>query len=402
MAHMQHADFWRNFVRIHVFLLTVLTGLRSSAFELKPEYRSLSSERGFELMNPRLIDSEYQSDLQTYSTSPWMPGQPRGGVGRLYVSAGSLSATQFDYHLLGELRKRLSPGTRVLFTRVEEQNYEEAFNASMLELEWGTAPFGVSVYGSLSRMKREDDVGVALTYRGARETRFFATLADFTRSDRNDDGDFFDQGSEALVYGFVSRAQIGAQGSEFYIRREAPVSWRSPVLRQQYLYEQTAIGQARTTANMSFRWFVDRKETSVRDLNTDRLRSMLRDRYEVEVRSIDSDGPLIVESGILWVSRHWHDENSRRLTHQNLSPFLWLRFHSGIEVGWETMFFRAFGDLTLASDTIRSEAEESRINLRYRHRFAESGELVLALTADVDRAEGGFFEGGHGQFAVDF
>lgn len=402
MAQLKHADFWRNVVLLHLFLLTVFRGVCSSAFELKPEYRSLSSERGFELMSARLIDSEYQSDLLIYSTSPWMPGQPRGGVGRVYISAGSLSATQFDYHLLGELRKRLSPGTRALFTRVEEQNYEEAFNASVLELEWGTAPWSLSAYGSLSRMKREDDVGLALTFRGARETRFFATLADFTRSDRNDDGDFFDRGSEALVYGFVSRTQSGAQGSEFYIRREAPVSWRSPLLKQQFLYEQTAIGQTRTTANMSLRWFFDRKETSVRDLNTDRLRSMLRDRFEVEVRSIDSEGPLIVESGILWASRHWHDENSRRLTHQNLSPFLWLRFNSGIEIGWETTIFRAYGDMTLASDSLRAEAEESRINLRYRHRYAETGELVLALTADADRADGGFFEGGHGQFVVDF
>ncbi len=384
------------------FLIILFLGVGATAFELRPEYRSLPSERGFELMNPKLIDSEYQSDLLTYSASPWMPGQPRGGIGRIYVSAGSLSATQFDYHLLGEVRKSLSPGTHVSFLRIEEQNYEEAFNTSMLELEWGTSPFSLSVYGSLSRMKRDDDVGLALAMRGERETRFFVTLADFTRSDRNDDGDYFDKGGEAVVYGVVSRRQLGAVGSEWYIRREAPVSWRSPSLRQQYLYEQTAVGFTRTQADSSLRGFFDRKETSIRDLNSDQLRSILRDRIELEMRSIDSDGAVVVESGLLWVARLWHDENSRHLIHQNLSPFLWLRFHSGIELGWETTFFRAFGDLSLASPSLRAEADESRVNLRYRHRFVENGELILALTADADQAEGGVFEGGHGQFVVDF
>jgi hypothetical protein len=127
-----------------------------------------------------------------------------------------------------------------------------------------------------------------------------------------------------------------------------------------------------------------------------------------------------LEAGIAWVGRRWEDGQSRKLIHENLMFFFDWRPSavseaeiknlgeaiSGPEIGLETTRFAKHGDASLGSPTTRDLAWESRLNSRYRWVFEKDGErigeLSLALTFDVDRTEGGFFEGGHGQFQISF
>jgi hypothetical protein len=74
----------------------------------------------------------------------------------------------------------------------------------------------------------------------------------------------------------------------------------------------------------------------------------------------------------------------------------------GFELGIEATKFETLGDRSLGSATVRTDAIESRLNGRYHLTFENGATLSLALTFDVDRAEGGAFEGGHGKFETTF
>ncbi|MDX9731427.1 MAG: hypothetical protein RBT63_06630 [Bdellovibrionales bacterium] len=384
-----------------------------------------------ELMSPAIVDSEYQSDLLTYALSPLDHWRLRYATAKLersgsfFLSAGSLSATQFDFKLRAELIAPLGQGPLsddivFRFLRTEDQNYEENSNHSIFELHARLAKsdFWVSAFGELTRAKKEDDVGFTLAHRseqgeGLRVLRVGVTTADFTRTERNDAGDKFADGTDPVVWTFGYESFAADLYRELYVRYEQPVHWQDRTASQTYVYSHAVIGGSwiwreheSSVRFRSLRWQWDSKETSLLTHATDSYASRFRERHEVEWRAGHPlslwGGRFSWEWGLSWVARHWRDEAAQRLTHQNLLPFLWFKHASGAEIGWETTFFRAYGFMGLASPSLRQVAEESRLNARYRYRFSERGEVSLALTLDVDRAEGGAFEGGHGQFTLVF
>ena len=381
------------------------------------EYRSIQTERGFELLDPSPIDSEYQSDLLTYAVSPedFLKFSERR---HFYLSAGSLSATQFDFQLRAQIEEELSSGLVFKFLRTEHENYEEAIRSSVVELQARLSESAVwfAAYGTLARLKKEDDVGFAFLWRRPktenenRELRLFVTFADFTRSERNDTGDFF-VGAGPVALGLKWVRESTNLYRELLIRRESSLEWRDPSSNRSYTYGHHAIsGFLRRIDSgnwLSLRWQWDRKHTGVLTLDTAANVTgrdyVDRDRQQVELRRhLVIDDLWSTQFGALWVARQWREENSRELLHQNLSPFFSVRFGPGVELGIEATKFEALGDLSLGSATVRTEAIESRLNGRYHFAFENGATLSLALTFDIDRAEGGAFEGGHGKFQTTF
>lgn len=407
---------------LHFFSVLIFVGFASTShgFEIDGEYRSISTERGFELIDPKNIDSEYQSDLTTYSTTPadvLLFNQTR----HFSISAGSLSATQFDFQLRAQFIEELSPKLTFKFLRTEQENYEEAANSSVVELEAQVleSPIWISVYGSLSRMKKEDDVGLAIQWRNGSESvlRVFASQPDFTRSERNDLGDFF-VGQGPMVSGLKWTIKNERLVNELLLRQEQAVQWRDPNSSRDYLYENRVVSGMHILRDMnsddsspggwsSFRWQVDQKHTGVSTLgagNQVTSRDTFdRERQEFELRRNTPLGSeAAAEFGAVWMARRWRDENFKELFHQNLGIFVNVIFASGWDIGVEATKFEALGDLSLGSSTIRTDAIESRLNTAYRFQFKNQATLKLALTFDLDRAEGGVFEGGHGQFQTTF
>lgn len=391
---------------------------QSIAFELDGEYRSIPTERGFELMDPAPIDSEYQSDLLTYAVSPQdllKFSEPR----HFFLSAGSLSATQFDFQLRAQIEEELNPGLFFKFLRTEHENYEEAVRSSVVELQTrlGESALWFAAYGTLARLKKEDDVGFAFLWRRPskedekQQLRLFLTFADFTRSERNDTGDFF-AGTGPMVIGLKWMRESSNVYRELLIRRESSIDWRDPNSSRSYTYgHQTVAGFVRRNDLgenwFSLRWQWDRKHTGLATLDTAGAvtgRDLVdRDRQQFELRRNHAlNDSWKLQFGGLWVARQWREENGRELFHQNLSPFLSVRNENGIELGIEATKFEALGDLSLGSATVRTEAVESRLNGRYHFEFENGATLSLAMTFDIDRAEGGAFEGGHGKFQTSF
>lgn len=423
---------------LRVIFLVFVAPQSSLAFEIDSEYRSIPTDRGFQeirdSVSPNLIDSEYQSDLLTYTDSPFTVGYEisslleaegsteRQSSGFFDTSAGSLSATQFDFRLRAKFISALTEDLRFLFLRTEHENYEEQSSTSIVELQYRLKDrFWLSAYGSLARMKREDDAGFALTWRDqdagqTREARLYVSFPDFTRSERNDAGDRFQ--SNPSVLGWKSTRVRSDLFRSIEIRRESPVSWRDAT--EGLEYEMTLLSYKRVAPNWTLRAQLDRKRAAKQTFDVNgavasedgltRFREQLEWRRRVRR----------LEAGIAWTGRRWEDGQSRKLMHENLMFFFDWRpsailaeevknlgeTTAGPELGIETTRFAKYGDSSLGSATTRDLAWESRLNSRYRWVFEKNGERVgelsLALTFDIDRAEGGLFEGGHGQFQMSF
>lgn len=378
-----------------------------------------------QLADPRLIDSEYQSDIEAYAESP-LRRSFLNNKNFFSVSAGSLSATQFDSRLQAQLKTQLSDRYEFRFHRVEHENYEEALRASLIELAYRLdQEWWLSAYGSLERFKKEDDLGVALIWRQqdaftsgasndsssphetlAQEFRLFATQVDFTRSERSDSGDTFAQGKAPWSFGYVYRTP----NLENYLRRESKTEWISPADDRRMTHEKTAFGHTQRDSNRkhAVRLFADRLTQSLTTISSATTRSLRRDRLEAEYRrrySLEATGSQI-EVGLSWVRREWQNELDARMIHTQTSPLIsWLE--NGDSPGWEIAYggtwFRASEDLSLGAANLKSAAWESRLNLRRLIAFDTRGRLELALTFDLDGGgEFGTFEGGHGQFVVEF
>lgn len=166
----------------------------------------------------------------------------------------------------------------------------------------------------------------------------------------------------------------------------------------------------RVTDKTSFRVQLDRKRVTKNTFDASGVvtakEGLVRERSEVEWRRRLQ--VVSVEGGAAWVVRRWEDVLGRKLTHENLMFFMDWRpwVVAGPEFGLEATRFARHGDASLGSLTTRELAWESRLNTRYRWVFQKDdrplAELSVALTFDLDRAEGGVFEGGHGQFHLQF
>ncbi len=421
--------------------LVLFLPVTAPAFEIDSEYRSIATERGYagllESLSPKPLDSEYQSDILTYSESPFSllassdisPGNFAAGqervAGIFSTSAGSLSATQFDFRLRAKFARALSDSLRFVYLRSEHENYEEQASASFVELQYQIAGsrLWLAAYGSLARMKREDDVGFAAIWRDPsevlrREHRLYVTFPDFTRSERNDAGDRFQSGPTVIGWKFESQNASGVYRSS-EVRRESDVDWRDSASGIEY--GTTMASFKRVTDRSSFRAQLDRKRIVKNTFDAlgvvSAREGLIREREQLEYRRRTMTQEL--EGGVAWVARRWEDVVGRKLMHENLmfffdwrplpvlsdDPAMW-RPQPGLELGLEATRFAKHGDVSLGSPTTRDLAWESRLNTRYRWVFSRNeetvAELAVALTFDLDRAEGGLFEGGHGQFLMRF
>jgi hypothetical protein len=401
-----------------IAILAFFSSLSAEAFEIDSEYRSIATERGYagllEALQPKPIDSEYQSDILTYSDSPFLVLGSFGESKNIFsTSAGSLSATQFDFRLRAKCAQSLTEDLRFVFLRTEQENYEEQASGSFVELQYRLAQsrLWLAAYGSLARMKREDDVGLALLWRDAegavkREHRVYVTFPDFTRSERNDAGDRFVSNPVSFGWKFESSRDGIYRSSE--VRRESDVEWRDAAAGVEY--GMTMASFQRVTDKTSFRVQLDRKRVTKNTFDASGVvtakEGLVRERSEVEWRRRLQ--VVSVEGGAAWVVRRWEDVLGRKLTHENLMFFMDWRpwVVAGPEFGLEATRFARHGDASLGSLTTRELAWESRLNTRYRWVFQKDdrplAELSVALTFDLDRAEGGVFEGGHGQFHLQF
>lgn len=235
---------------LHVLTAALLAASEAKAFDIFPEFHSLTEIEASGLDNSAIIDSEYQSDAITYMRpSPW-DAEFHAAPMAYDLTFGSFNNTHFLHYDRLKLRKSLLDTLEFRFTYFKERDFDTDQTHAILELVKRLTPaFSVSVYRQPSHFKRENDIGIALLVHlsETHEFRFFNTWVDFTRPEHNDRTDTFITGNEPIVIGFTDRwysPKDAAPGQfvETYLRYESPVRRDFKYDRYEYKYEKFTVG----------------------------------------------------------------------------------------------------------------------------------------------------------------
>lgn len=436
-----------------VFMLVAMTPCR--AFDVFPEFRSLTEAESSRLDDTLLIDSEYQSDVVTYLNPLAWDTDFYRSPSAFDFTLGSLSGQLFLQYSRLKIERRLLTDLLFRFNYFEQRDHDTDQRATILELiKRLNKTFSLSLYGEPSYYKRENDFGVAaLVYPSARhEIRIFHTWVDLTRAEHNDRPDSFVTGNEPRSMGIVGRCtgclgfsreqgqtETGLETTtisrhdedwlQYFVRIETPTRWLFPLDSYEYQYEFYSGGISTRLApptshdlfiNMRFEVsrkierFLPNSDTSTVN-NSGLERQLIESLVSVELPPFSLFGASAVfEPGLGWFHRRWIAVDGAMLEQRNLLPLAWLKFKGRessdgrsdqIHLGYEATFFSSEGDERLRASGSRNWVVEHRGNLRYEIPFEDNALVSLALTADLDALfghGGGFFEGGNGQFRVFF
>lgn len=396
--------------------INVFIALSANAFESLPEYRGLNSREALATDSPQLIDTEYTSDFIVYHRSfYWEPlwwSRPLG----YDLTVGSLGGKEFALNQRVRFTAGLTSQLKFHFYWFEDRDLEDDFTAQILELTyWGAKRFGLAAYGSLSRDKAENDVGLAFLARWSdTEGRLYFTLLDFQRNQRNRATDRWEKGHEPKVIGYVQRS-IQQDGEhvkawrEWSARYEMPTRWRFPDEQKDYEYQKYAL-QARgflQRQENSWAWranWEDKFESAVTPTSAEQTH---RQRLWLQLEEERSLGKPTLRYGLHHLWRRYQGI-VRDATFRHWLPYVWweapeyLTEYGGRQ--WLVGYDVALGWLEKSGNWMAADsdtfAHEHRVNVTHRWRFQQSGEIRALLTFDLDElGSDATWEGGAAQVA---
>lgn len=424
-------------LRLPIAFLLVFLARTCAAFEIFPEYQSLTESEATSLDSTALIDSEYQSDVNTYRWPlEWDP-EFFSRSNAANFTLGSLSNVFFLQNDRVRWQRNLLPTLKFSFIYFQERDLTSDQTHVIAELAQKlTESLRVAIYGEPSHFKRENTAGLALIYLPTPhdEIRLFHSWMHFTRSEHNDRRDYFVEGSEPTTFGFVLRhtawyaKEMSLRWLEVFARRESPTQWRFPQSQSDYTYDAFSTGASaiwefggerkdrlniRLRAGRKFEGFQPLTPASTVTAATLERRN-IEGQISYEFMNLDLfTSKNQIEAGVGWHERRWLSDTGDALDQRNLAPILWWRFpgpargegHDQIALGYDGTVFSADGAAPLASLELKTWTVEHRANFRYTFSFIDAGELGFLLSADLDaafRGSGGLFEGGQGHLKAFF
>jgi len=432
----------------------LLAGLSpGEAFDVFPEFHSLSENEVTELDRTDLIDSEYQSDVITFLPPLRWDADLLTSKRALDLTTGSLSGNFFMQWTRARLKHSLFENLEFRFTYFQQRDWDTDQTHAILELVQRISPaLALSAYGEPSATKRQTDFGLALLINPStgHEIRLFHTWVDVTRASHNDQPDRFSKGKSPVAWGLVGRcedclgrsfergrtdhssegsitlAETDADWLEYHVRIESPTEWSLPQSDLLHTFEHWSTG-------VKARWFYGQGWAFNTRLQASRKKearsplggtsSVTHESYDRRIYeslvSVESPNllwgsiPYKVEPGLGWFERTWQTETVAKLRHNNFTSFVWMKWRgpviedhpSSIDLGYEVTIFQSDMPEPLRAWGLKRRTTEHRLNFRYMIPFRDSAQLSLALTGDPDaatRGEGGLFEGGNAQFRAFF
>lgn len=413
----------------------------AGAYDFDSEYRSITELESFAIDSPKKLDSEYSMNQLSYRLRPqWYaktigwPTAEKSTAAFYQTTTGSLDGSLFFTNSRAQMRSLLQDNFEFRLVHLEDRSYEvdQVHTTAELSARMGeNSNAWISLYGSPSKFKRENDAGLALVSKRIdgnkkHESRLYVTWVDLVRSERSDRGDTFPRGSEPYIIGFVDRGVEGKRITEFAIRTERPLRWKYPALTQDFYYDNWTIsglnvdpdsdGYARIFQiqwDQSRKWIDNFGSSSVEGSFRDRLSLLLAREFN------PTPTPLhYAEFGMEFVTRFWRinegtlgiPSNEKSYWQNVFQPYL--IFHRLIprpkrtdraEIGMIGSYFRDYGDPSVGTADRKEKALEGRLDFRYAWVFSEKAELILAAGFDLDSLfNPGSFEGGNGQFRWEF
>ncbi len=413
--------------RVVLFAL-VFVGLGSSsvggAFELMPEFHSVTQSEWSDFDRARDVDSEYASDWLTFQKPLLWDYEFAKSDKYFDLSYGSLSGKTFLAQERLKLHHHLTDNLEFRFSHFKEQDSEVNQLRQVLELVfWSDGGYGLSFYGSPASNKAETDAGIAFLSKSkfGRQTRFFVNWADFDRNNRNPDPDRWVKGHSPFVAGFtyqrINNPEALPRFSALSFRREYPVSLLDPNSEREVKYHNSSFvfKHFRTTKNLNrfeFRAQLDDKSESQVDQSAqapDGDRWARRRRALAQAELAIFKGPYELKPGLSYQYREYREDQDSAIF-RDLLPSFWIAFQKNESEQFKSQWSLGF-DASIHSEsqpspllpTRRASASEGRMNLKYDIKFKNSGELVILGSFDLDRfGSGESWEGGNAQFSLPF
>jgi len=351
-------------------------------------------------------DSEASSDFITFQRPLEWDGQFLRGDKVFDLSIGSISSRQFLSYKRVKLHQQLTEKLEFRFHWLEERDFEQDRSLLPLELKYNFTPkFAVSIMGSPSMYKRENDAGFSLYFTPDDEWEYRASAlwGDFDRNKRNLQTDEWSEAPLALT---ISARHLPKDSSYDFINAE--VHWQRPsqrtdlgVVTQDLSHESIYLTGLKSLENgrgLGARLLYDRAFAS----ENARARTRKRSLNQFEYRFVM--GPHVIRPGINLFYREARDNGDQSI-YREILPTLWFQLPPKSRT-WGLRTLSMGYDATIFEHQHNQSSDnnlEHRLNIKYDMRFSKAGQLALLFTFDLDRfGTEETWEGGAGQFRLDF
>lgn len=386
-------------------------GIEALGWESNPEYQTLTEVEPRSFEGPGDTGPEYQSDIVTYMKPSQWQGVWLSKDVAFDSAYGSTGGTYFFADHRAKIQKRLIDAVEVKFLYFDESHRERETVHFIVEVTtWFTKFLGFSVYGEPTKYKRNDDLGLALTYRPEerKEVRAFFTAADFIRSTRNDLDDRFVEPNVPYSLGFVGRMWDPAQGQhtpefwEIAFRRETPALWNFPTAQYLYNYHKTFASvhgawnwDEWVQLSVRAQWDKKYEGRSPYGSSTETTQDWKTERAQIQVRAFWPSflgGPTELLGGLGYSFRGWSTNEGNTYWNDLIPHLMWNvptfgneDFRFWVNAGYDVTIFSGRSDgglwgLTSAGDT----QGHHRFNFGFHLRFKKDNEIRLLGSFDLD------------------
>ena len=349
------------------------------------------------------INGEYDSDFVAYQNPLEWQFQMIKAKNAFDLSVGSLSSKEFLFDQRLKLEKDLN--SRIFFQLdwLNVQDYEQDVEGFGYELGYRISPkFSLSVIGSPSFYKSEDDVGVKFNWQGEDSKSELGTIwYDFQNNQRSLNNRRWAKGEApvAVFYQFtwqpegVDRFSRFGVMNQFHSRMEdktGPTTEENSAFRMYFQHWEKYKSEMQWQWDQVFRnttadGKVQRKRLWVQYEKYFFYRGIwIKPGLHYFYRDYQTDGPHIFAT--TWLPTIWFETPPRS---RGEMDSIWA-------LGLDAAFFDADrGDAKSGTD--------QRLNLKNTLRFATNVELSWLLTFDIDQLiSNEFWEGGNVQFRSTF
>ena len=392
----------RNFILLSLIFFSVHS---EASFDRQYEYRSFS-EKEMELSDYfDKIDSEYSSDILTYSLPLAEEARFQAANKAITATLGSLSRREFAKDVRLKIKHNLSDKVDFKYNYIEQEDYENSQTHSIIEFVYRAShKIHFSSFADLDFAKINNNVGFSISYlpKLNHEIRFFYNLVQFDRNKRNPDPDRFSK--EPYSMGFVGRYYGEKFGRlkyfEYGFLNETPTDWMLPSDNLRYKYQRWMgtlryINPVSEMETISIFYQVDDRRDKREEIASENLiqkSSLERNQLQVNYNTRDFER-FELDSGSYFVYRNL-DSTGLRREGMDLVPYVTLHFNKNEGASG----FWSFG-YDISADVIEETRLEHRGNIYWTARFKDNAYLKLAATLDVDDIS---WEGGSGQFVTEF
>lgn len=341
------------------------------------------------------INGEYDSDFLAYQKSLEWNYEFLNSPQAFDVTVGSLSSKEFLFDQRLKLEKHLTEKLFFTLDWLQARDFDQDFKAFGYEVGYLLFPrAAISIIGSPSFYKSEDDIGGKITLFGEDvKSEFAAIWYDFQKNQRELTAERWAKGKAPLTVYYQStwlpkdKKQYTIFGvmNKFLSRREDNSKSSFTEVSAWRAYFQH---WKKNSFGAQLQWEQNFRSTQIDD-------SLVRKRLWAQIDKDFYRGKYKVTPGFNIFHRDYF-VGEERTVRTTWLPTVWI-------AGPATQHSEFSSEWSVGMDAAFSARDDQRLNLKNSIKFHDKAEIVWLLTFDMDRlVSNEFWEGGNMQFRTAF